>query len=82
MEDIDTYSWDDNIQNCHIPVERAIAITNQVGDYPWLARDAGYLLSELGIKKEKAELHRCGRWVWLQFDDVADAVAFKLLWEE
>ncbi|KKN08115.1 hypothetical protein LCGC14_1059830, partial [marine sediment metagenome] len=29
-----------------------------------------------------AGLHGCGKWVWLQFDDVADAVAFKLMWEE
>lgn len=81
-EDIDTYSWEDNIKNCHIPMERAVVISNQTGDYPWLALYAGRLLSELKIEKEKVGLHRCGCWLWLRFDDVADSVAFKLLWEE
>ena len=74
--------WEYNVKNCHIPVERSVMIGDEMGDHAWEALEAGYLLSELGIKKEKAGLHGCGKWVWLQFDDVSDAVAFKLLWEE
>lgn len=75
-------NWEYNVKNCNIPVERSVMICDQICDYAWDAMKAGYLLSELKIEKEKAILHECGRWIWLQFDNVADAVAFKLLWEE
>lgn len=74
-------NWEYNVKNCNIPVERSVMVCDQIDDHPWLTHDAGYLLSELKIKKEKALLCGCGRWIWIQFDDVADAVAFKLLWE-
>lgn len=75
-------NWKYNVKNCNIPVERSVMVSDRIDAHIWLAQDAGYLLSELKIKKEKAGLHECGRWIWLQFDNVADAVAFKLLWEE
>lgn len=76
------HPWEYNVKNCNIPVERSVMINDCPYDHPWLAQDAGYLLSKLKIDKEKAVLHECGRWIWLQFDDISDAVAFKLLWEE
>lgn len=74
--------WEYNVKNCNIPVERSIMVSDQLEDHSWDAIEVGYLLSELGIKKEKAGLYGCGCWIWLQFDDVSDAVAFKLSWEK
>jgi len=75
-------NWEYNVKNCNIPVERSVMIGDQIDDHAWDTLEAGYLLSDLKIEKERARLYGCGRWIWLEFTNIADAVAFKLLWEE
>lgn len=85
MEEENSYmklGWDNNVENCNIPIERSIMISDEMHGGAWEALEAGYLLSDLKIEKEKAGLHGCGKWIWIQFDNVSDAVAFKLLWEK
>lgn len=74
-------NWEYNVKNCNIPVERSVMVCDQTEDYPWAGLAAGFLLSDLKIEKEKLELYRCGRWIWIQFENISDAVAFKLLWD-
>lgn len=72
--------WDYNVKNCSVPVERSVMIScDSFNNTEWIALEAGVILGKLNITEYN--LHRCGKWRWLEFVKEEDAVAFKLMWE-
>ena len=76
---INTQTWDDNVKNCSIPIERSVMISDDKFNAEWCALEAGVILGTLDIDKYK--MQHCGVWHWLEFENEEDAVAFKLKWE-
>ena len=85
MSDIlfnDKNPWEWNVENCSVPVERAVMISDNPSRYNacYDVLEAGMVLVELGITLDQAQMHGCGKWFWFEFIDEADALAFKLRW--
>lgn len=72
-------TWDYNIKNCNIPIERSIMISEDKFNAGGHALEAGTILGNLNITEY--EMHHCGKWYWLEFEKEEDAMAFKLKWE-
>ena len=72
--------WDYNVKNCHVDIERAIMISDDKYNFCWHVYEAGRIIGNLGFD-EKCEMRHCGKWYWLSFDEIEDAMAFKLKWE-
>ncbi len=74
------YTWEKNVKNCHVDVERSVIITENIFDAPFQTLDAGAMLGNLGLTNDQYALHHCGKWFWIEFKDKEIAMAFKLRW--
>lgn len=72
--------WNNNVRNCNIPIDRSIMVSDNQYEYEWDLIAAGVLIGKLGLNENKYCFHACGKWWWIQFDNIEDAIAFKLLW--
>ena len=71
-------SWEGNVANCSIDESVSVMISDHILEYGALCLRAGMIIQELGL--DDPGVHACGRWKWIEFKNVADAVAFKLRW--
>ena len=72
--------WNQVVERFNLPAESSVVLSDNTDDHPWNMLAAGRILERLEI--EMLDGKKFNNWIWLQFDNVADAVAFKLVWEE
>lgn len=73
------WTWEKIAEHCKVSSERFVIISDN--NDPWNTFiTVGRILERLDINQ--GTRHRCGCWIWLEFDNILDATAFKLAWEE
>jgi len=75
--------WDHNAKNCNVPLDRSVLICDQLYDYEASLIRASFILGKIGVDldNDQATFHFCGKWRWIEFSKIEDAIAFKLVWE-
>lgn len=73
-------TWDQITEQCNVPMELSIIVSNNMDNHPWDMLAAGRIIERLQL--DEIHIKRCENWIWFQFGKIADAVAFKLSWEE
>ena len=73
-------TWSQVIEQCNVPPELSVVISSNTDDHPWRMLDAGRIIERL--QPDAVHIKKSENWIWFQFGNIADAAAFKLVWEE
>lgn len=73
-------TWNQVVEQCNVSTELSVVISSNTDDHPWNMLSAGRIIERL--QPDAVHIKKLENWIWFQFNNVADAVAFKLSWEE
>lgn len=73
-------TWNQVVEQCNVPIELSVIISSNKDDCLLSMLNAGRIIERL--EPDAVHIKILENWIWFQFTNVADAVAFKLVWEE
>ena len=73
-------TWNQVVEQCNVPIELSVVISSDTDDHPWSMLSAGRIIERL--QPNEVHIKKLENWIWFQFNNIADAAAFKLSQEE
>lgn len=86
MTEYNELGWNNNVKNCHIPTNRSHMLSDSSYSAPWAMWRAGTVLGQMKLNPTSDSdegdynLHRCGKWIWVEFEEEKYLSWFLLLW--